>query len=73
MNIGHLQQFIDARNSLIAERDRIKQRLTEIDAVLGGTRKVGRPRKAAAKRSMSQATRSKIAAAARKRWAKAKK
>jgi hypothetical protein len=64
-------------DELKAERDRIEQAISALEAVNStGRRRAGRPPKAAAiprrRGRMSAATRARMAAAQRARWAKAK-
>jgi len=78
-----LKDYLKLRKSLAAEADKLRKRLAEIEAVLGEPAKAA-PAKAAArtaapkknakkKRTLSPEARAKIAAAQKRRWAKAKK
>jgi hypothetical protein len=63
-----LKQFLALQSALVAERERIQARLAEINRVLGGG-----PARAAVssdRRKFSAATRAKMAAAQKARWAK---
>jgi len=63
-----LKQFLALQQSLIAERQRVKARLAEINSVLGEGNAVTAP--SAGPRRFSAATRAKMAAAQKARWAK---
>jgi hypothetical protein len=85
MKSDNLKQFVKLQSSLYAERDSIRQRLNEINRALGSIqppslspaggastsiRTTGRRR--TGRRQMSPEAKARIAAAARRRWAKAK-
>lgn len=89
MKTDSLREYVSIRNSLLKERQQIQERIRALDEALGAlpvpsmsavdgattsekeTAPARRPRKG--KRRMSPEARQRIAAAARARWANAKK
>ena len=89
MKTDSLREYVSIRNSLLKERQQIQERIRALDEALGAlpapsmsavdgattsekeTSTARRPRKG--KRRMSPEARERIAAAARARWANAKK
>jgi len=63
-----LKQFLALQQSLAAERERVQARLAEINRVLGHGSAVTAP--SLGRRTFSAATKAKMAAAQKARWAK---
>jgi len=63
-----LKQFLALQQSLVAERERVQARLAEINRVLGDGIAVTAP--ASGPRKFSAATKAKMAASQKARWAK---
>jgi len=63
-----LKQFLALQQSLVAERQRVQARLAEINRVLGDGNAITAP--SSGPRKFSAATKAKMAAAQKARWAK---
>ncbi|KAF0179615.1 MAG: hypothetical protein FD161_1232 [Limisphaerales bacterium] len=68
MKHADLKQFLALQQSLADERRRVQARLAEINRVLGGGNAAAAP--SLGRRTFSAATKAKMAAAQKARWAK---